>query len=49
MVANLTLKDRPKRSPRDFPLAWDNVFYESPSLVTSSPHISAGSIVGRLC
>jgi glycine/D-amino acid oxidase-like deaminating enzyme len=33
MVANLTLKDRPKRgSPRDFPLAWDNVFYESPSL-----------------
>ncbi|HSE17349.1 MAG TPA: NAD(P)-binding protein [Pyrinomonadaceae bacterium] len=33
MVANLTLKDRPKPgSPRDFPLAWDNVFYESPSL-----------------
>ena len=32
MVANLTLKDRPRRSPRDFPLAWDNVFYESPSL-----------------
>jgi glycine/D-amino acid oxidase-like deaminating enzyme len=33
MVANLTLKDRPKRgSLRDFPLAWDNVFYESPSL-----------------
>lgn len=32
MVANLTLRDRPKRSPRDFPLAWDNVFYESPSL-----------------
>jgi hypothetical protein len=33
MVANLTLKDRPKQnSPRDFPLAWDNVFYESPSL-----------------
>ncbi|MFN3330558.1 MAG: twin-arginine translocation pathway signal, partial [Pyrinomonadaceae bacterium] len=32
-VANLVLKDRPKlRSPRDFPLAWDNVFYESPSL-----------------
>jgi NAD(P)-binding Rossmann-like domain len=32
-VANLTLKDRPKpRYPRDFPLCWDNVFYESPSL-----------------
>jgi glycine/D-amino acid oxidase-like deaminating enzyme len=33
MVANLTLKDRPRPgSPRDFPLAWDNVLYESPSL-----------------
>jgi hypothetical protein len=33
MVANLTLKDRPKQtSPRDFPLAWDNVLYESESL-----------------
>ncbi len=32
MVANLTLKDRPKPSLRDFPLAWDNVLYESPSL-----------------
>ncbi len=32
MVANLTLKDRPKPGPRDFPLAWDNVLYESPSL-----------------
>jgi NAD(P)-binding Rossmann-like domain len=33
MVANLTLRDRPKPvSPRDFPLAWDNVLYESPSL-----------------
>jgi hypothetical protein len=33
MVANLTLKDRPAPlSPRDFPLAWDNVLYESPSL-----------------
>ena len=33
MVANLTLKDRPNpSSPRDFPLAWDNVLYESPSL-----------------
>ncbi|MEO8647844.1 MAG: FAD-dependent oxidoreductase, partial [Acidobacteriota bacterium] len=32
-VANLFLKDRPKpRFARDFPLAWDNVFYESPSL-----------------
>lgn len=32
-VANLHLKDRPKlRSTRDFPLAWDNVLYESPSL-----------------
>ncbi|HZH35389.1 MAG TPA: FAD-dependent oxidoreductase, partial [Pyrinomonadaceae bacterium] len=33
MVANLFLKDRPKnRFRRDFPLAWDNVIYESPSL-----------------
>ena len=33
MVANLTLKDRPKPSShRDFPLAWDNVLYESESL-----------------
>jgi phytoene dehydrogenase-like protein len=30
MVANLTLRDRPAVS--GFPLAWDNVFYESPSL-----------------
>ena len=33
MVANLTLRDRPAlRVNRDFPLAWDNVLYESPSL-----------------
>jgi len=32
MVANLALKNRPKPGTRDFPLAWDNVFYESPSL-----------------
>jgi hypothetical protein len=33
MVANLALKDRPKpSSARDFPLAWDNVLYESESL-----------------
>ena len=33
MVANLTLKNRPRpASNRDFPLAWDNVLYESPSL-----------------
>jgi protoporphyrinogen oxidase len=32
-VANLTLKDRPKSQfAKDFPLAWDNVLYESPSL-----------------
>ncbi|MBL8180691.1 MAG: FAD-dependent oxidoreductase [Blastocatellia bacterium] len=32
-VANLQLKDRPKpRFAKDFPLAWDNVIYESPSL-----------------
>ncbi len=30
LVANLFLKDRPE--PRGFPLAWDNVLYESPSL-----------------
>lgn len=32
-VANLFLKDRPNpRFARDFPLSWDNVLYESPSL-----------------
>ncbi len=32
-VANLLLKDRPKpRFAKDFPLSWDNVLYESPSL-----------------
>ncbi|HEY0460258.1 MAG TPA: FAD-dependent oxidoreductase [Pyrinomonadaceae bacterium] len=32
-VANLFLKDRPKpRFQKDFPLAWDNVLYESPGL-----------------
>ncbi|MEA2491526.1 MAG: hypothetical protein QOH21_3318 [Acidobacteriota bacterium] len=31
MVANLTLRDRP-RSGDGFPLAWDNVLYDSPSL-----------------
>ena len=32
-VANLFLKDRPATQfKRDFPLAWDNVIYESPSL-----------------
>jgi hypothetical protein len=32
-VANLFLKDRPAaRFARDFPLSWDNVLYESPSL-----------------
>lgn len=30
MVANLTLRDRPRSV--GFPLAWDNVLYESPSL-----------------
>jgi phytoene dehydrogenase-like protein len=30
MVANLTLRDRP--GSRGFPLAWDNVLYDSPSL-----------------
>jgi protoporphyrinogen oxidase len=30
MVANLVLSDRPK--DRGFPLAWDNVLYESPAL-----------------
>ena len=31
MVANLFLRERP-RAGRGFPLAWDNVLYESPSL-----------------
>jgi glycine/D-amino acid oxidase-like deaminating enzyme len=30
MVANLTLRDRPRSA--GFPMAWDNVFYDSPSL-----------------
>jgi hypothetical protein len=30
MVANLTLRDRPRSN--GFPLAWDNVLYDSPSL-----------------
>ena len=33
MVANLTLRERPAlQQRRDFPLAWDNVLYESKSL-----------------
>ena len=32
MVANVALRDRPQQSQRDFPLSWDNVLYESPSL-----------------
>jgi hypothetical protein len=33
LVANLTLKERPAlQQRRDFPLAWDNVLYESKSL-----------------
>jgi hypothetical protein len=32
-VANLFLNDRPRlRFAKDFPLSWDNVFYDSPSL-----------------
>lgn len=31
MVANLTLRDRPRQA-FGFPLAWDNVLYESPAL-----------------
>jgi hypothetical protein len=50
MVANLTLKDRPKHnSTRDFPLAWDNVLYESESLgyvvATHQRGIDRGSTV----
>jgi phytoene dehydrogenase-like protein len=32
MVANLFLEDRPRQQATGFPLAWDNVLYESPSL-----------------
>ncbi|MCA1633164.1 MAG: FAD-dependent oxidoreductase [Acidobacteria bacterium] len=32
MVANLTLHDRPRSGFGNFPLAWDNVLYESESL-----------------
>jgi hypothetical protein len=50
MVANLTLKDRPEaNSPRDFPLAWDNVFTRVRRWVMSWRHISAGSIVVQRC
>jgi phytoene dehydrogenase-like protein len=31
-VANLFLDDRPRQQATGFPLAWDNVLYESPSL-----------------
>ncbi|MGD9629568.1 MAG: flavin monoamine oxidase family protein [Pyrinomonadaceae bacterium] len=49
-VANLFLKDRPRpRFARDFPLAWDNVLYESPSLgyvnATHQAGIDYGSTV----
>jgi hypothetical protein len=32
LVANLTLRDRPKQEVGGFPLAWDNVLYDSPGL-----------------
>lgn len=32
MVANLHLSDRPAESGKGFPLSWDNVLYDSPSL-----------------
>lgn len=32
MVANLQLSARPVTPPDQFPLSWDNVFYDSPSL-----------------
>ncbi len=49
-VANLFLKDRPSsRFARDFPLSWDNVIYESPSLgyvnATHQKGIDYGSTV----
>lgn len=49
-VANLFLKDRPKaRFVKDFPLAWDNVLYESPSLgyvnATHQKSIDYGSTI----
>ncbi len=49
-VANLLLKDRPKqRFPKDFPMAWDNVLYESPSLgyvtATHQPGIDYGPTI----
>jgi hypothetical protein len=31
-VANLQLRDRPALTPGSFPLCWDNVLYDSPSL-----------------
>lgn len=32
LVANLTLRDRPKQEREGFPLSWDNVLYDSPGL-----------------
>ena len=32
MVANLHLRERPTLKKKDFPLSWDNVLYQSPSL-----------------
>jgi hypothetical protein len=47
-VANLFLNDRPKpRFARDFPLAWDNVFYESPSLGYVNATHQKGSTMAR--
>ena len=49
-VANLFLKDRPKNNfTKDFPLAWDNVLYESASLgyvnSTHQPGVDYGATV----
>lgn len=49
-VANLFLRDRPRpQTSREFPLAWDNVLYDSPSLgyvvATHQPGIDYGASV----
>src|SRR5258708_6540135 len=45
LVANITLRDRP-RQEESFPLAWDNVLYESPGLGSVVPPHPSGSAYG---
>lgn len=46
-VANVHLRARPRRRAGDFPAAWDNVFYDSPSLGYVTATHQAGREVGE--